>query len=75
MLVYPNADGTLNEDSQRYEGQYKDDKRHGHGYYVYPSGDRYFGEFSCDKPYGQGTYRWVDGNTYTGSWENGKMHG
>ena len=45
IIFFPNADGTLNEDSQRYEGQYKDGKRHGHGYFVYEDGGRYFGEF------------------------------
>ena len=45
LSFFPNADGTINEDSQRYEGQFKDHKKQGHGYYVYPSGARYFGEW------------------------------
>ena len=52
MCFWPNADGTLNEDSERYEGQYKDGKKRGHGYYIFPDGGRYFGEWSCNKKHG-----------------------
>ena len=52
MTFLPNADGTINEESERYEGQMKDGKRHGHGYAVFPSGARYFGEWSCNKKHG-----------------------
>ena len=71
MMFFPNADGTLNEDSERYEGQYKDGDRHGRGYYVFEKGNRYFGEWSCDKIHGQGTKTWASGDTYTGSWKDG----
>jgi len=44
-ISFPNADGAINEDSARYEGQMKDHLKHGHGYGVLPNGARYFGEW------------------------------
>ena len=36
-----------------YEGEFKDDKRHGHGTFSYFSGDRYEGDWVEDKRHGQ----------------------
>ena len=76
MALTPNADGSLNADQERYEDQYKDGEKHGHGYCVYSSGNRYFGKWSYDNKQGHGMFTFTaSGNTYTGSWKDNKRHG
>jgi hypothetical protein len=38
----------------RYEGEMRDDKKHGRGIYTWPSGSRYEGDWCEDKHHGHG---------------------
>ena len=70
------ADGT------RYEGEYRDGKRHGRGTYTWPDGDRYEGQWRDGKRHGRGTLTWKGTGEYAGregryegQWRNSKRHG
>jgi len=60
---------------KRYEGEYKDNKKHGQGVLIYPSGSKYVGKFKDDEFHGQGTFIWSDGRKYEGEWVNGRESG
>ena len=44
-----------------YEGDYANDKRHGHGVFTYYDGDKYEGEWKNGKIEGYGVYTYDDG--------------
>ena len=80
MLVTGKADGRWVEKEAdgtrtRYEGEYRDDKKHGQGTYTWADGTRYEGEYRDDKKHGQGTYTWADGTRYEGEYRDDKKHG
>ncbi len=56
---------------EKYEGQYKDGKRNGHGIYTWSDGTIYEGQFVDNKMSGHGTYMWPDGEQFEGQWEVG----
>ena len=59
-------------------GEWKDDKKHGQGTYIYGeanTGNKYVGEYKDNRASGQGTYTWADGSTYVGEYKDGKKHG
>merc|ERR1711871_1394971 len=67
-----------------YQGQYKDNKKHGYGEFTYPAEDpvnaptkvgMYQGHWEQDNRNGQGLYRYANGDFYEGSWKNGKKEG
>ena len=47
------------ENGNQYEGEYKDDKRNGHGVLTYPDGEQYEGEWKDDKMNGYGVYTYA----------------
>jgi hypothetical protein len=51
-------------------GEFKDDKKNGHGTYTHANGDKYVGEFKDDKSHGQGIGVTADGIRFEGIWEN-----
>lgn len=57
-------------DGAHYEGEWKDDKRHGKGTYTAANGNTYAGDWENDVRHGQGTFTWTNGNIYTGAWVN-----
>ncbi len=59
----------------RYEGDYIDGKRHGHGTMVWPDGKRYEGDWVNGKEHGHGTYVWPGGHRYEGDFVDGEKHG
>ena len=69
-------------DGAKYEGEWKDGKRHGQGTLTWSDGSSYVGEWNNGKKHDQGTYTWSDGrkldywnlsrNTYEGEWNNGQ---
>lgn len=81
--------GRLDKDKQRqgpgvycesktgsvYDGDWKDNMRHGVGVLSFASGLEYTGEFFEDAIHGQGTVTLIDSSVYTGSFFNGLFHG
>jgi hypothetical protein len=62
-------------DGGKYEGEFKDGKRHGQGTGTYLNGEKYVGEFKEGKRHGQGTYTYSDGSKYEGEFKDGEIHG
>ena len=72
MYIWANGD--------RYQGTWKDGKKHGPGIYLFLSnnefkGDIYVGEYKDDIRHGQGTYIFKDGSKYTGYWLDNNPNG
>ena len=59
----------------RYEGEFRDGKRHGKGINIWASGARYEGDWRDEKRHGKGTYVWASGDRYEGDWLDGKRQG
>lgn len=60
-------------DGSKYEGEYKDDLRHGAGEYHYPDGGVYKGTWKSDLPDGKGEFFDNSGKVVTGTWSKGKL--
>jgi len=67
--IYTYPDGAV------YNGEWKNNMRHGQGVWTRPDGTRYAGEWQNDKPGGMGTLVKPDGSIYTGEWQSGRRHG
>ena len=63
------------EGTQRYEGEWKEDKRCGFGKILYANGDRYEGEWLDNLRHGQGKFYYTNGNFYEGGWLSNKKEG
>ena len=59
-------------DRQKYEGEWKDGKRHGQGTFTFPDGRKYVGEWKDGKRDGQGTHTLTDGRKFVREWKDGK---
>ena len=66
----------------KYEGQWKNDKRHGKGVFISQNynnpnlmGIKYEGEFNNDKIEGYGIGKYSSGDKYEGEWKNNKQYG
>lgn len=59
----------------RYEGEFKENARHGLGKYVLPNGSVYDGEWRDNVMSGRGTFSWTDGSVYVGHWKDGRRNG
>ncbi|KAF4741144.1 hypothetical protein FOZ62_006983, partial [Perkinsus olseni] len=55
----------------RYEGQYVNDQKDGHGVFTWPDGRRYEGGWKAGKQNGRGIYRTAKGEVREGEWEDG----
>lgn len=51
----------IDKNSNRYEGQWRNDRAEGYGVKVFAKGDRHEGYYSNDKRNGFGTYYWANG--------------
>jgi hypothetical protein len=60
---------------KRYDGQWKDGKKHGTGLFLLGNGTVYTGEFESDMYNGHGTLRTAGGDVYTGEWVRNKGSG
>ena len=58
-----------------YEGEFKNNKRHGYGKYYLKAKLKYNGEFKNDEYDGKGTIYFLDGSYYQGGFTNGKKNG
>jgi hypothetical protein len=63
--VYTDPDGS------RYEGEFRDRRRTGHGVYTSPDGTRYEGELHDGEANGWGRYTSPSGDTFSGVWREG----
>ncbi|XP_056399328.1 MORN repeat-containing protein 1 isoform X2 [Hyla sarda] len=60
----------------RYDGEWKDGKKHGHGKLLFRDGSYYEGEFVHGEITGNGLRYWAAlGNTYSGEFQDGELHG
>uniref|UniRef100_A0A8C5WAY0 MORN repeat containing 1 n=1 Tax=Leptobrachium leishanense TaxID=445787 RepID=A0A8C5WAY0_9ANUR len=60
----------------RYEGEWKNGKKHGRGKFLLKDGSYYEGEFMDGEITGNGLQYWASsGNTYSGDFQNGEPHG
>ena len=58
---------------QKYVGEFRDDKRHGHGTFIFASGAKYVGKFRNGKRNGRGTLALTDGTQYVGEWKEDEL--
>ena len=59
-----------------YDGQWKDDLKHGNGKESFSNGDTYDGQYTEGLMHGHGKYTYAkDNSTYFGQFEKGKRHG
>merc|ERR1712228_1157190 len=59
-----------------YKGNWKDNKKNGHGMYKWANGDEYRGNWKDNKKNGYGVNKWaVSGNEYRGNWKDNKKNG
>ena len=63
------------DEENRYEGDYKNNKREGFGKLYLVNGNRYEGEFQNDLFTGEGKYYWPNGCKYIGGFKNDKKDG
>jgi len=59
----------------RYEGEFRENLRHGNGIYVLPNGSVYEGNWREGAMSGRGIFRWPDGSVYDGDWKDGRRNG
>src|SRR5688572_3996463 len=57
-----------------YDGEWKDDKRHGRGKFI-TSSFKYDGQWETDKRHGTGVLIEANGDMYSGEFANDYMHG
>merc|ERR1711997_724368 len=64
------------QNGDRYEGDWKDGFRHGHGVYqCKATGGKYTGNYENDLKSGDGTYKYSNGDSFEGQWSEGLRHG
>jgi len=67
--------GIYNYDRERYEGEFKNGKRHGKGVFYYKNGDKYEGEFKNRCINEKGIAYYNDGDKYEGEFKKGEREG
>ncbi|CAF1218516.1 unnamed protein product [Rotaria sordida] len=65
----------VDEVGNRYEGEWKDGKKHGKGKMDYANGYKYIGDWVEDVATGEGVFIWTNGDQYEGQYQNGQRHG
>jgi hypothetical protein len=60
------------QDGRKYEGFYKDDKKHGYGIYTWSDQKKYAGWWCNGKQHGLGVFISKEGKKKLGVWEDGK---
>ncbi|KXZ46135.1 hypothetical protein GPECTOR_46g204 [Gonium pectorale] len=62
-------------DGSLYNGDHKDDQRHGVGTYTFLNGDQFSGDFANGVPTGSGIMIHANGQIFAGDYANFKRHG
>ena len=71
-----NCTGTYTwENGDEYDGDWKNNKKHGFCTFYWNNGDKYFGEYLNNKRHGKGRYTNKSGDKYDGDWVNDKRNG
>ncbi|CAF1066575.1 unnamed protein product [Rotaria sp. Silwood1] len=65
----------VDEIGNRYEGEWKDGKKHGKGKMDYANGYKYIGDWVGDVATGEGIFMWTNDDQYEGQYQNGQRHG
>ena len=65
----------MGNDGDTYEGEWKNNIRHGKGTYTFANGIKYVGNYKDGKRHGQGTYTFANGEKYVGNFKDDKKHG
>ena len=78
-FTYSSGAFTYNN-GDKYEGEWKEEKRHGQGSYTWANGEKYVGEFKDGKFNGQGSFTFpeggeLEGHKYEGEWKDDKKNG
>eukprot|EP00966_Prymnesium_polylepis_P117874 2725437-Prymnesium_polylepis.1 len=71
VMQYPEKNGT----TPKYDGEWKDGKKHGAGTYTWASDSVYEGEWKDGKKHGKGKYKMYSGNVYEGDFVENKWEG
>lgn len=61
--------------SDKYSGEYVNDKKHGFGEFSWQTGGLYRGNYVNDAKQGYGEMQWADGSIYRGTWDKGVQNG
>ncbi|WP_116106303.1 MORN repeat-containing protein [Lewinella sp. IMCC34191] len=59
----------------RYQGEWKNNQKHGFGEFHWPDGAYYEGEFEEDERSGEGTYHFPGGEVFVGEWDDDLRNG
>ena len=74
-IFWNNCFGSKKFSNGEYIGEWKEDKRHGQGTYLWSSGNKYVGEWKANEQHGQGTENYSDGSKYVGYFKEGNYNG
>ncbi|KAK3274621.1 hypothetical protein CYMTET_17204, partial [Cymbomonas tetramitiformis] len=66
---------TWSRSAEKYDGEWRNDKRHGFGCHTWHDGTKYEGEFKYDTLDGDGVYQWPDGRRFEGRFRADKQDG
>ena len=61
--------------SDKYEGEFENNKKEGYGIYSWEAGHMYKGKYHNNLRHGYGEMFWSDNTFYKGQWENDLQHG
>jgi hypothetical protein len=64
-----------NEGEEYYEGEFKNGKMTGYGFYKWSNNNTYKGQFLDGNLHGKGVFKWQDGNEYEGDYVNNIREG
>ena len=67
MLTFANGD--------KYDGEWKDHKKHGRGVVAYANGDKFEAEWKDDKRNGTGVVTYANGDKFEGEYKDDKRNG
>src|SRR5205809_543791 len=74
-LLQEEIDRLIKSFENIYMGDWKQDKFHGKGTYIFKNGDRYEGEVFNGTKFGKGLYYYGNGNRYDGEWADDRRNG